>query len=55
MFCSLWTKCKCRNHKYGGAIGLLNYLKDKNIGIPISFIGSHVQALPKNIKKRKKY
>ena len=29
-----------------GAIFVSKYLKDKNINIPISIIGSHVQALP---------
>ena len=30
-----------------GAIRLAKYLKTKDLKIPISFIGSHVQALPK--------
>ncbi len=30
----------------GGAVHISNFLKNKNIKIPISFIGSHVQALP---------
>ena len=39
-----------------GATRLANYLKKNNCNSPISFIGSHVQALPKEtLKKRKKY
>jgi anaerobic magnesium-protoporphyrin IX monomethyl ester cyclase len=30
----------------GGAVYLSNYLKEKNIKTPISYIGSHIQALP---------
>ena len=29
-----------------GATELTNYLKSKQVNIPISFVGSHVQALP---------
>ena len=37
-----------------GATRLTNYIKKKNIDIPISFIGSHVQALPgKTVKEEK--
>ena len=32
-----------------GAVELSKFLKDKNIGIPISYIGSYVQALPKKV------
>ena len=37
-----------------GATRLANFLKEKKIDIPIAFIGSHVQALPKQTKKKKK-
>ena len=38
-----------------GAIHVSEYLK-KNISIPISIVGSHVQALPiETLKKRKEY
>jgi len=37
-----------------GVIQIASYLKDRNINIPISVIGSHVQALPtKTLKKEK--
>ena len=37
-----------------GAVELANYLKSKNIKMPISFIGSYVQALPKKALKDEK-
>lgn len=37
-----------------GAIEISKYLKSKNISSPISFIGSHVQALPVETLKREK-
>ncbi len=37
-----------------GATRLTNYIKKKNIDIPISFIGSHVQALPGETVKEEK-
>ena len=37
-----------------GATELANYLKSKKINIPISFIGSHVQALPVETLKKEK-
>lgn len=35
-----------------GAVRLSNYIKDQGINIPISFVGSHVQALPKQTLKK---
>ena len=37
-----------------GATRLANFLKEKKIDIPIAFIGSHVQALPKQTMKNEK-
>ncbi len=37
-----------------GAVGLTNFLKENKITIPISFIGSHVQALPYDTLKNEK-
>ena len=38
-----------------GAIRLSNFLKSKNKNFLISFVGSHVQALPLETLKKKKY
>ena len=38
----------------GGAIYLSNYFKENKINIPISIVGSHVQALPIETLKREK-
>ena len=37
-----------------GAVHITNYLKQKKINIPICFIGSHVQAVPKEVLKNEK-
>ena len=37
-----------------GATELTNYLKSKQVNIPISFVGSHVQALPIETLKKEK-
>ena len=37
-----------------GAIDVTNFLKKNNISCPITFIGSHVQALPKETLKKEK-
>jgi len=37
-----------------GATRLANFLKNNNCGIPISFVGSHVQALPKETLQKEK-
>ncbi len=37
-----------------GVIDVASYLKDKNINIPLSIIGSHVQALPVETLKKEK-
>ena len=37
-----------------GAVDITNYLKEKNISLPIAFIGSHVQALPIETLKNEK-
>ena len=37
-----------------GATRLANYLKKNNYNSPISFIGSHVQALPKETLEKEK-
>ena len=41
------VKCKCWYIKYEWSYFCADYLKQNKINIPISFIGSHVQALPK--------
>ena len=37
-----------------GAVRLSNFLKEKNINMPIVFVGSHVQALPKQTLEKEK-
>jgi len=37
-----------------GAVDIANFLKEKKISFPIAFIGSHVQALPKETLKKEK-
>jgi anaerobic magnesium-protoporphyrin IX monomethyl ester cyclase len=37
-----------------GAVGLTDYLRENGVSAPISFIGSHVQALPYDTLKREK-
>ena len=53
MFCCLWTKCKCWYNKHEWRSFASKFFK-KKIKAPISFVGSHVQALPlKTLKKEK--
>ena len=37
-----------------GAVDITNFLKEKKVKFPIAFIGSHVQALPKETLKKEK-
>ena len=54
MHCSLWTNVNAGTTNMSGAVNLINYLKDNKIGKSISLIGSHAQALPKRLWKKKK-
>ena len=53
-FCVYGENVNSGTTQMSGAVRLANLLKDKNINIPIAFVGSHVQALPYKVLSEEK-